>query len=162
MLRSIANSLADSSLNQWISDTYWLWPMLEIFHFLGLSILLGAMLVIDLRLLGLLRGFDAGQIKRLVPLAWTGFIVNFVTGSLFFVGDPVRYTINIGFRLKMLLILLAGLNVVVYQLQVKPLMVGWSTISPTTPVARLVAATSLLIWAGVLLLGRLIPYVGTG
>ena len=97
-----------------------------------------------------------------MPLVWVGFCINLATGSLFFIGDPMRYSINIGFQLKMLLILLAGLNVVAYQLQVRPLMSGWGTVSSTTTVARVVAITSLLTWTGVLLLGRLIPYVGTG
>ena len=162
MIQSIASSIADSGLNQWISETYWLWPVLEICHFIGLSILLGALLVIDIRLLGMLRSFDAASVKRLVPLVWVGFCINLVTGSLFFIGDPMRYSINIGFQLKMLLILIAGLNVVAYQLQVRPMMSGWNRVSSTTTVARVVAITSLLTWTGVLLLGRLIPYVGTG
>lgn len=162
MLQSFASTIADSSLNQWISDTYWLWPVLEIAHFMGLSMLLGALLIIDVRLLGMLRNFDAEPVKQLAPLAWVGFLINFSTGTLFFVGDPMRYSVNIGFQLKMLLILIAGLNLVVYQIQVRPHRSGWNAASSTTTVARVVAVTSLMTWAGVLLLGRLIPYVGTG
>ncbi len=162
MFRSFASNLADSSLNQLISETVWLWPVLEIIHFIGLSILLGALLIIDMRLLGLFKSFDAASVNRLAPLAWIGFLFNLITGALFFIGDPVRYSVNIGFQLKMLLILIAGVNLVAYQLQVRPLMAGWNSGSPTTPVAKAIAATSLLAWTGVLLLGRLIPYVGTG
>lgn len=161
MFQSLASSIADSGLNQWIAETYWLWPVLEIFHFIGLSIMLGALLIIDARLLGMLRTYDAGSVKRLVPLVWVGFCINLASGTMFFVGDPMRYSINIGFQLKMLLILIAGLNVVVYQLQVRPQLTGWNTVSMPT-VARLVAIVSLATWGGVLLLGRLIPYVGTG
>lgn len=161
MFQSLASSIADSGLNQWIAETYWLWPVLEIFHFIGLSIMLGALLIIDARLLGMLRTYDAGSVKRLVPLAWVGFCINLASGTMFFVGDPMRYSINIGFQLKLLLILIAGLNVVVYQLQVRPQLTGWNTVSMPT-VARLVAIVSLATWGGVLLLGRLIPYVGTG
>lgn len=161
MFQSLASSIADSGLNQWIAETYWLWPVLEIFHFIGLSIMLGALLIIDARLLGMLRTYDAGSVKRLVPLVWVGFCINLASGTMFFVGDPMRYSINIGFQLKMLLILIAGLNVVVYQLQVRPQLTGWNTVSMPT-VARLVAIASLATWGGVLLLGRLIPYVGTG
>lgn len=161
MFQSLASSIADSGLNQWIAETYWLWPVLEIFHFIGLSIMLGALLIIDASLLGMLRTYDAGSVKRLVPLVWVGFCINLASGTMFFVGDPMRYSINIGFQLKMLLILIAGLNVVVYQLQVRPQLTGWNTVSMPT-VARLVAIVSLATWGGVLLLGRLIPYVGTG
>lgn len=161
MIQSLASSIADSGLNRWIAETYWLWPVLEIIHFIGLSIMLGALLIIDARLLGMLRTYDAESVKRLVPLVWVGFCINLASGTMFFVGDPMRYSVNIGFRLKMLLILIAGLNVVVYQLQVRPQLIGWNTVSMPT-VARLVAIASLATWGGVLLLGRLIPYVGTG
>ncbi len=161
MFQSFASSIADSAMNQWIAETIWLWPVLEIIHFIGLSILLGALLVIDLRLLGMFRIYDAAEVKRLVPLVWLGFFINLASGTMFFIGDPMRYAVNIGFQLKMLLILLAGLNVIVYQLQVRPQLTGWNTLTIPT-VAKLVAITSLATWAGVLLLGRLIPYVGTG
>ncbi|MDE0507660.1 MAG: hypothetical protein OXI17_03360 [Gammaproteobacteria bacterium] len=161
MFQSFASSIADSGLNRWIAETYWLWPVLEIIHFIGLNIMLGALLIIDVRLLGMLRSYDTASIKRLVPLIWFGFCINLASGTMFFVGDPMRYSINIGFQLKMLLILIAGLNVVVYQLQVRPQLTGWNTVSMPT-IARLVAITSLATWGGVLLLGRLIPYVGTG
>ncbi len=161
MFQSFVTSIADSGLNRWIAETYWLWPVLEIIHFIGLSIMLGALLIIDARLLGSLRSYDTESIKRLAPLVWFGFCVNLISGTMFFVGDPMRYSTNIGFQLKMLLILIAGLNVVVYQLQVRPQLTGWNTVSMPT-IAKLVAIASLAAWGGVLLLGRLIPYVGAG
>ena len=161
MFQSFVTSIADSGLNRWIAETYWLWPVLEIIHFIGLSIMLGALLIIDARLLGVLRTYDTASIKRLVPLVWFGFCINLASGTMFFIGDPMRYSINIGFQLKMLLILIGGLNVVVYQLQVRPQLTGWNTVS-MPPIARIVAIASLATWGGVLLLGRLIPYVGTG
>ena len=161
MLQSLASSIADSGLNRWIAETYWLWPVLEIVHFIGLSIMLGALSIIDARLLGMLGTYDAGSVKRLVPLVWVGFFINLASGAMFFAGDPMRYSVNIGFQLKMLLILVAGLNVVVYQFQVRPQLTGWNTVSMSVT-ARFVAIVSLAAWGGVLLLGRLSPYVGTG
>jgi hypothetical protein len=77
---------------------------------------------------------------RLLPWAVIGFVMNLVSGFLFFMGDPGRYSINIGFQIKMVLVLVAGLNVLIFAL-------AW---------------VSLAAWTGVLLLGRLIPYIGTG
>ncbi len=164
MLQSFADNIAASGLNRWIAETYWLWPVLEIVHFIGLSLMFGALLTIDARLLGMFgtHDADAGSGKRLARLVWIGFCVNLASGTLFFIGDPMRYSINIGFQLKMLLILIAGLNLVVFQLRAQPLMADRDPASPAPAGARLVAAFSLLIWVGVLLLGRLIPYVGTG
>ncbi len=162
MINDIARAIADSSFNQLISETYWLWPVLETLHFVGLSVMLGALLIIDLRMLGLYRSINADSTYSLLPLVWAGFILNLLTGMLFIIGDPTRYAINIGFQLKMMLIVIAGLNAALYHWKVSPVMSQWNETSATPAVARLVAITSLTAWMGVLLLGRLIPYVGTG
>lgn len=148
-------------LNSLVIDTYWLWPLLEIIHFIGLSLLLGAMLVVDLRLAGWLRSISLEAIHRLLPWAALGFCMNLVSGALFFFGDPFRYALNIGFRIKMILILAAGLNALLFFVKIRPAMGDWADAKPP-PFAQAVAYLSLIVWAGVLLLGRLIPYVGTG
>lgn len=162
MLESLATSLLDSRLNQWIQETYWLWPILEIIHFIGLSLLLGGLIVIDLRMAGHVRSLNPVATHKLLPVVLLGFGLNLCTGILFFYGDPMRYAVNIGFQIKMVLIILAGLNALLYYWKVAPTMSDWdeSTVSP--PIAKIVAYASLGLWTGVLLCGRLIPYVGTG
>jgi len=152
----------ESSLNQWIQATYWLWPVLETIHFVGLSLLLGGLIVMDLRMAGHFRSFEPAATHKLLPLVFIGFGLNLVTGILFFYGDPMRYSINIGFQIKMYLVVIAGLNALLYYWKVNPLMKTWNadTVPPT--IAKCVAYTSLTVWTGVLLCGRLIPYVGTG
>jgi hypothetical protein len=84
------------------------------------------------------------------------------SGVLFFVGDPGRYAINIGFQLKMLLVLLAGINALWFMRQFGASLAEWQTGNDVPRLARVLAMISLLTWIAVLLLGRLIPYVGTG
>ncbi|NKB33972.1 MAG: hypothetical protein GKR91_12825 [Pseudomonadales bacterium] len=162
MLVSFAESIVDSSLTQWIQATYWLWPVMEITHFIGLTLLLGGLIIIDLRMAGFLRAIDPAATHKLLPAVALGFTLNLVTGILFFYGDPMRYSINIGFQFKMVLVLIAGINAALYHWKVDPLLgtMDRSLASPT--IAKVVAFTSLGTWTGVLLLGRLIPYVGTG
>ena len=162
MLVPLAQSLLESPLNQWIQSVYWLWPVLEITHFIGLSLLLGGLILIDLRLAGHFRGLDIHGVHRLLPFVILGFGLNLLTGILFFFGDPMRYAINIGFQVKMILVMLAGLNALVYYWKVNPLLVDWSGDDSSPSIARIVAYASLALWTGVLLCGRLIPYVGTG
>lgn len=162
MFTALENLALDSALNQWIAQTFWLWPVLEISHFVGLSMLLGGLLVIDLRLAGHYRQFSLQATHQLIPLVLVGFFINLVTGILFFYGDPERYATNVGFQLKMLLIVLAGANAGLYYWKLHALVSGWTTDTAATPLARAVAYASLLLWFGVLLCGRLIPYVGTG
>jgi hypothetical protein len=161
-VETFAQSIVGGSLNSWIQETYWLWPVMEISHFIGLSLLLGGLLVIDLRMAGLFRSFDPAATHRLLPLVLIGFSINLLTGILFFYGDPMRYSVNIGFQIKMGLVLLAGLNAAVYYWKVSPIMQGWDATTSSPPLAKFVAYASLTLWTGVLLCGRLIPYVGTG
>ena len=162
MLESIAVSIVDGPLNQWIQATYWLWPIMEIIHFIGLSLLLGGLIVIDLRMAGHFKALNPEATHKLLPLVLIGFGLNLVTGVLFFYGDPMRYSINIGFQIKMTLVALAGLNALFYYWKLRPVMPTWDADALSPPIAKFVAYASLGLWTGVLLCGRLIPYVGTG
>ena len=161
-MESLVQAIEGGAINTWVLSTYWLWPLLEIIHFIGLSLLLGAMLLVDLRLAGFLRQIDIMSTHRLLPWAATGFAMNLATGFLFFMGDPGRYSINIGFQIKMVLVLIAGLNVLVFALKINPVIGNWDPHGDTSGFAKTVAWVSLAVWTGVLLLGRLIPYIGTG
>ena len=161
-MESLVQAIEGGAINTWVLSTYWLWPLLEIIHFMGLSLLLGSMLIVDLRLAGYLRQIDIMSTHRLLPWAAIGFVMNLVSGFLFFFGDPGRYSINIGFQIKMVLVLIAGLNVLVFALKIKPVIGNWDPHGDTPGLAKTVAWSSLAAWTGVLLLGRLIPYIGTG
>ena len=91
----------------------------------------------------------------------TGFRSFASSGALLF-GDPTRYASNIGFRIKAILILVAGLNALLFYWKVNPGMAAWGDRGNPPALAKTVAALSLGIWFSILLLGRLIPYVGTG
>jgi len=154
----------------WIADNLgilvlalpWTWPILETLHFIGLCMLLGGLIVIDLRLLGFNRLIPTVASHDLLPIIYTGLTINTVTGIMFFIGDPHRYAVNIGFQLKMLLYVLAGLNALWYQYKLSPRVDRLPANSPMPTDARLSGALSLGLWFGVLIFGRLIPYVGTG
>tara|TARA_B100001059_G_scaffold217701_1_gene237220 strand:- start:3170 stop:3658 length:489 start_codon:yes stop_codon:yes gene_type:complete len=162
MIEILVQSLEGSFINNWILSKAWIWPTLEIIHFIGLSLLLGAMLVIDLRLAGFLRNFNMQVTHHLLPFAAIGFFLNLATGLLFFIGDPARYSVNIGFQLKMLLVFIAGFNALWFALKINPHLKSMDPYGDTSKSAKMTAYISLIAWFGVLLLGRLIPYVGTG
>jgi len=162
MTESLIQAIEGGAINTWVLSTYWLWPLLEIIHFIGLALLLGAIIIVDLRLAGYLRQININSVHLLLPWAAIGFAMNLVSGFLFFFGDPGRYAINIGFQFKMVLVLVAGLNVLIFALKIKPVIENWEPHGDTTGLAKSVAWVSLAAWTGVLLLGRLIPYIGTG
>ncbi len=105
MTESLVQAIEGGAINTWVLSTYWLWPLLEIIHFIGLSLLMGSILIVDLRLAGYLKQIDIMSTHRLLPWAAAGFMMNLATGFLFFFGDPGRYSINIGFQIKMVLVL---------------------------------------------------------
>ena len=160
------NPILDWMETTWVSQLAvgyaWSWPILEALHFLGMILLIGPLLVIDLRLLGFQRLMPTASIHELLPLAIIGFWINAITGILFFFGDPYRYAVNISFQLKMLLLVLAGLNFLLFQFKASPLLSGPGASTEIPGMAKGVAWASLLFWFGVLAFGRLIPYLGTG
>jgi hypothetical protein len=159
---AIVTWILGTPINAWVLNTPWAWPVMEILHFIGLSILLGAMLIIDIRLAGYWRGIGLNAVHRLLPWAILGFGINLFTGSVFFFGDPERYVANIGFRIKMVLVIIAGLNAIWYKIKIDPELASWSADQDSSAQAKTVAYISLVSWFGVLLFGRLIPYIGTG
>lgn len=159
-------SLLDWMQTTWINDLAldyaWTWPIAETLHFIGMSLLIGSVLIMDLRLIGVQKIIPSLTVHSLLPLAFIGFGINLLTGLLFLFGDPYRYVVNISFQIKMLLMLLAGLNALFYGLKVAPKMAVAPVHAETPAIAKAVGAASLLLWLGVLSYGRLIPYLGTG
>jgi len=159
-MTSVAAWIESTSLSQFIINRSWTWPTLESLHFLGLCVLIGAVLIMDLRLIGFQREIPLRAVHKLMPFALLGFTVNLLTGVMFVFGEPQLYLDNPAFRIKMSLIVLAGLNFVLYYYKVDPLLTRLGPDSPPPPLAKGVGAASLLFWFGVLAYGRLLPYFG--
>lgn len=139
-------------------NTQWGWPAVESLHFIGLTLLLGTVGLFDLRLLGIGRGINIAALHSLVPWGIAGFALNLVTGLMFLVSDPGQYVYNPAFQLKLLAMLIAGMNLMVFY----ALLAAKVRALPddmTVPVpARLVALISLLCWIAVISFGRLITF----
>jgi uncharacterized protein DUF6644 len=154
--------IVTTGLNQFVMGMAWTWPTLETLHFLALCLLLGALLVMDLRLIGLENIIPLKAVHSLMPVAIGAFSVNLITGLGFLVGDPRLYTSNWAFWTKMVLILLAGLNFLLYFTKVEPQLLKLGPNEATPGLAKAVGAASLVFWFGVLTFGRLLPYLGPG
>jgi hypothetical protein len=154
--------MASSWINGLVVNYPWTWPTLESLHFLGLCLLIGALLVMDLRLIGFQRTIPLAAVHALTPVAVIGFVINLVTGVGFLFGAPETYGRNGAFWLKMALVLLAGLNYAFFAWRIEPTLshLGPRDEMPLRAMAAGVA--SLALWFGVLALGRLLPYVGSG
>ncbi len=161
LLNSLTDWLGSTAINEWVQSSAWIWPSMEAIHFVGLILLIGGLLIIDLALIGVIKGIPPKVSHILLKVVIISFIVNLITGVLFIFGDPWRYFINIGFQLKMLFMLLAGINAIWYTLKVQPSVIDDVNFSPTAA-TKLAGSLSLIFWFLVLGLGRMIPYLGTG
>ena len=159
------------SASRWLHDTPlgwaasggwpWLWPACEALHFMGMALLIGAIGLLDARMLGLFKGLPIGALERLVPWGVLGFVINLVTGFVFFAGAPSQYTNNIAFGLKMLFVLLAGVNVSLFYFTGLSHRVDRLGAGEDAPIAaKLIAGASLFLWFGVLYWGRMLPFIG--
>jgi|SRR5579862_2969017 len=139
----------------------WVWPTAETLHFIGLSMLIGVIGVIDLRLLGLAKRVPFAPLYRLLPWGISGFLICLSTGIVFFTGDPMQYVSNWVFWWKMSFVVLAGLNVATFY--VTGIFKAAESLGPgdDAPVsAKVIAALSLVLWIGVMYLGRMLPFLG--
>jgi len=127
-----------------------------VIHFIGLCVLLGAMMVIDLRILGVGRQFPISAALKLLPLAIGAFIVNLLTGVVFFCFDPFGYWENPAFRIKMALVVIAGLNALLFTFVEHRKLAATEADYDANWVAKISAALSLFVWFTVILFGRLI------
>jgi hypothetical protein len=135
----------------------WWWAFIMDLHFIGLALLIGAVGVLNLRLLGFPKRLPVAPLHRLMPWAMAGFGINLLTGLMAFMGMPSYYTFNIAFWLKILAILLVGLNLAVFYLTDVFRTVGRLGPGEDAPVfAKLIAGTALLLWFAVITLGRYI------
>src|SRR5262249_28667366 len=92
----------------------WVWPILETLHFLGLILIVAAIGALNLRLLGFWKEMPVAPLHRLLPWGIVGFVINIVTGMLFFVGMPFFYAFNLTVYFKMVAIVIAGGTLVLF------------------------------------------------
>lgn len=161
MITSFSMWLEATSVSRAITYYSWIWPTCETLHFIGLALLIGNVGVLDLRLLGALKRLPVAPLNRLIRWGVLGFVVNLLTGLVFFVGAPSQYVANIAFAFKLIFMTLAAVNLAVFNLSgiartVNAL--GPGDDAPTS--AKIIAATSLFLWVGVMFWGRMLPFIG--
>jgi hypothetical protein len=135
-------------------------PVIETVHVLGITVLAGTVAMVDLRLLGIILKKDrVSEVARLIlPLTWIGFGLMFVSGSLLFAAEAVKSYDNPAFRLKMLLLIVAGVNPLIFHATVFRDVADWDQATVTPWRARAAAVISLTIWSLIIMSGRAIAY----
>lgn len=143
-----------------ITESDWLFPLIEGSHILALPLSVGMIVIADLRLLGL--AFCGETTGKIVPsflrLSRIGFPVMFLTGGLLLITQASKAYGNPFFRAKLIFLLLLGINAALYQKLLYPKMADWDSARGAPPGAKFCAAFSLLLWIGVIVCGRTMAY----
>jgi hypothetical protein len=132
-----------------IRESTWVFPILDAVHCVGIILVAGTIVIVDLRLLGLgmRRQPISSVIAQVLPGTFFGFAFMFITGSLLAWAEPVKLYRSPFFRWKLLFLAIAGLNALLYH---------YTTLTPAR--ARLAAAVSIVCWISVIAAGRAIGY----
>jgi hypothetical protein len=141
-----------------INGTSWVWPASEVMHFLGLALSFGVVLLLNLRVLGLMKAFAYTEVHRLLPWGMVGFALNLVTGMMFFIAAPDQYTTNAPFQWKIVLVVLLGVHLLYFTSYDDAWQVGRGQGAPLR--AKALAATTIVLWFGVVYFGRMLPFLG--
>lgn len=137
----------------------WLYPALESAHYIGIACLVGGIMLIDLRLLGVAKKLRIDLMVTLLPWVWAGFLINAVTGGIIFVYGATSFGTSAPFLLKMALIVFAGINAFVFEMMARRGRSSWVQ-SGAAPIAvKAVATLSLILWVSVVTTGRWMAYV---
>jgi hypothetical protein len=152
--------LAGTSGSTALRESVLIYPLIETTHVLTLSVFLGTAVMLDLRLLGLalVRVPMSEMERRLGPWVLTGFVVMVTTGLMLFYALPVRSYQSIFFRIKIVALVLAGLNAFVFHATIERRLAEWDRDRVPPPAARRAGARSLVLWAIIVFAGRMIAY----
>lgn len=154
----IITAMSGSVIKAAVTDSTTIWAACEALHFMGLAILFGMVLFIDLRILGFIKGISFESIHKLLPFAVAAYAVNLTTGMIFFIAASDQYTGNPVFYWKVGLLLLAAANLAYFTVFDD----SWALKAGDEAPARtkFAAVTALVLWVGVMYAGRMLPFIG--
>lgn len=153
------DSLQNSGIAQWVNTAGPAYPIIESLHVIAIALVFGTILIVDMRLLGLAstnRPFTRVA-HDLLRLTWGGFVLAVVTGTLLFLPNASSIYINVNFQIKMILLILAGINMFIFELVTARNVSVWDTVKPPNA-ARVAGLLSIGLWMSVIVFGRLIGF----
>ena len=154
------NPLEGIAIAKVMRENLWLYPSVEIVHIVGFTILVGAVVMFDLRVLGLSRGVPVRALSRhLLPWSLAALLVIVPSGLAMFSAHAGDFLNNRAFQLKMALLVAAGLNAAYFHTGPYQTVKEWDVDAPAPLAARVSVALSILIWLSIIACGRLLAYL---
>lgn len=159
MLEGLITKLAATPWSIELHESLYAYAITESAHVMSIMLFVGTIAMVDLRLLGVaFRQVPVSQmLSRMLPWTVAGFALLVITGGMLFLAIPVRTYHSLWFRLKVLMILIAAVNIAVFTFKVERDKAAWD-LGPVPRKSKICAAISLTAWASVIVFGRLIAY----
>ncbi len=159
-IASLLEALYATPLAAEIRENEFAFPTIETVHVLAITLVVGSIAVLDLRLLGWAsRDRPVSRLSAdVLPVTWTAFACALLSGALLFASNAPKYLDNPYFRAKLALLALVGLNMLAYQFVVSRDLPAWDAGGATPRAARLAAGLSLVFWTGVVTCGRWVGF----
>lgn len=152
--------LRGTSISEAIRVAPWLWPLCEMLHFFGLSLLIGIAGFFDLRLLGFMKRVPISAAWTLMPWAKFGFALAALTGVTFFIGAPDQYIDNPAFYAKVFFLIVANLNAMYFEVIYKRRVVAKALDGSAPTALKVIGVVSIVSWFFVIYWGRMLPFIG--
>ncbi len=147
-----------ASIQSLVTDNTWIWPSLEALHFIGLWLLFGVVLLVNLRMLGMMKSVPFSALHRLLPWAVLGLGINVISGMMWVIATPEQYMTNVSFFWKIGFLLLAGLNLLYVTAFDEPWQVGAN--EDASFGNKAIAFSAIASWVCVMYFGRMLPFLG--
>jgi hypothetical protein len=157
---ALLGSLERSTLAVAIAESNWAFPIIETIHVIALALTIGTVLIMDLRLLGLASAKQRyTALKRdVLPRTWWAFGGAVVSGCLMFITQATEYFENEAFRIKLFLLLLAGINMLVFELIIVRSATKWDQESSAPWPGKIAALLSIGLWISIVFFGRRVGF----
>jgi hypothetical protein len=165
-METLSDFMVSTGIGNFVAAYDWVWPLCETLHFIAMSLIIGTVGVVDLRILGVGKGIPIHYLEKFIPIGVIAFLVNATTGFIFVAGNPVggpmEYLTNLSFQLKMLVVLIAGINLTIFYFTgVQRSLAAVPADGEASGQAKAIAAVSLTAWILVIIFGRFIMYNDT-
>jgi hypothetical protein len=159
MLEELVSKLADTPWSTGLHESLYMYAITESTHVMSIMLFVGTIAMVDLRLLGIsYTSVPVSQmLSRMLPWTIAGFVLLVITGGMLFLAIPIRTYHSLWFRLKLVMILIAGINIAIFTFKVERNKAKWD-LGPVPRNSKICAAVSLSAWACVIVFGRLIAY----
>jgi hypothetical protein len=150
--------ISAAAVQAFVTDHTWLWPSLEALHFIGLWLLFGVVLLVNLRMLGMMKAVSFSALHRMLPWSVLGLGINLVSGMMWVIATPEQYSSNVSFFWKMGFLMLAALDLLYLTTFDEPWQVGAG--DDASFANKAIAFSAIASWVCVMYFGRMLPFLG--